>query len=298
MQVCVLNLLLVFVFYQFFDARNTINKLSNLFCRKMDADKVKQVLDRPSTYINAVDASGRSALHIAAIKDSPECIEMLIDHRKKGILKFIVSKIKTEAENADLCLKDRNGDTPLSLAVKYNSFEAVNVILSKLKSSSLIDRVDWNETCANCQSLKMQQILEKHYQPIHEMTGESIIHLFKVTSNDCIVLRLPNTFKYLLSLCIDKLLCTFPSPMVFLSKITWNRAKVYFKQIKIRNDSILNSNPDERLDCGVDVNYASLIDDILFEFETIKTQNCNATNIMKYAHEYVCQIVKRKLPVL
>ena len=264
----------------------------------MDADKVKQVLERPSTNINAVDASGRSALHIAAIKDSVECIEMLIDHRKKGILRFIVSKIKTEAENADLCLKDRNGDTPLSLAIKYNSFEAVNVILSKLKSTSLIDRVDWNEACANCQSLKMQKILEKHYQPIHEMTGESIIHLFKVTSNDYIVLRLPNTFRYLLSLCIDKLLCTFPSPIVFLSKITWNKAKIYFKHMKIKNDNILNSNPDERLDCGVDVNYASLIEDIQFEFETIKNQNCNTSNIMKYAHEYVCQIVKRKLPVL
>ena len=68
--------------------------------------------------------------------------------------------------------------------------------------------------------------------------------------------------------------------------------------MKIKNDNILNSNPDERLDCGVDVNYASLIEDIQFEFETIKNQNCNTSNIMKYAHEYVCQIVKRKLPVL
>ena len=51
----------------------------------MDADKVKLVLERPSININAVNASGRSALHIAAIKDSAECIEMLIDHRKKKI---------------------------------------------------------------------------------------------------------------------------------------------------------------------------------------------------------------------
>ena len=263
----------------------------------MDVDKVRQILDKTYTNVNAVNASGRSALHIAAMRDSRECIDMLIDHRKKGILRFVVSKFKTETDNADLHLKDINGDCPLAIAVKYNSTEATNLILSKIKSTSQIDRVNWNEAWSNCKSTKMHQILLKHFQSINDMAEENISSLCNNISKDKIILRLPKVFNNLLSLLIDKLLATFPSPIVLLAKLLRNKSKLSFKHMKLKDNSSADISSHARLDSGIDISITTLIDDISYQMDLKKNGNCVSTYDVNSAHEFVRHIVKRKLPV-
>ena len=99
----------------------------------MDIDHLTKILDRLSTNVNTVNAHGRTPLHIAAIMDNQECVERLVDYRKKGILRFVLQKNLPESEITQLNLKDNDGHTPLMLAVKNDSSEAANLILTKLK---------------------------------------------------------------------------------------------------------------------------------------------------------------------
>ena len=262
----------------------------------MDVDRVRKILDRPMTNINAVNDHGRNALHISAIHNCPDVIEILCDHRQghhKGMWKFVTTKIKTEVEreSIDLNLQDVHGDSPLSVALKWNSIDAANILLQKLKDTP--EKVDWNEAWSNCQSSRMQEVLEKH-QPLFDMGGGESVR--KHISKDNIIIRLPKTFLYLLSLLIDKLFATFPSPIVFLNKVTGNKSKVSFKQMKIKNGQKSDYN-NERLDSGVEVSIFSLAEDINF-ISDIKKDEDNKTHDIKYAHEYVNEAVRRKLPVL
>ena len=277
------------------------SKSSVFHSRNMDVGKIKKILDRPATNVNAVNAYGRTPLHIAAMMDSRECIERLLDHRQKGILRFVVPRIKSEAEMIDLNMKDQNGDTPLALAVKKDSSEAVNLILSKLKSTSIeLTFEQWKEISSYCLSSKMQQMLEKHFETTTEIEGGLTLCNM---SKDKIILKLPQTFKRLLSLLIDKLLATFPSPILFFSKLPGSN--ILFNKLKLKEDKNKeNMSNSTRLDSGVEINFADLINDINFHKEIIvsacKRVSDTSTPIKSrnYAHEYVKDIVKRKLPLV
>ena len=270
----------------------------NFDFRKMDVGMVRKILNRASTNINAVNSLGRSALHIAAMKDTRACVDILIYHQKKGILKYVVSKFKTEADSADLCLEDINGDSPLTLAIKHNSTEATDLILTKLINTSQIERVEWSKIWQNCQSTKMQQILLKHFQAISDTTEDSISSLCTNIANDKIILKLPNTFNSLFSLLIDKIFSTFPSPIVVLAKVLRNKSKLSFKQMKIKENSNYDLKSIPRLDNGIDVNIKTLIDDINYQMNLKKFGNNHCTYDVNIAHEYVRDIIRRKLPIL
>ena len=136
-----------------------------LHFRNMDIDHLTRILDndRISTNVNTVNAHGRTPLHIAAIMDNQECVERLVNYRKKGILRFVLPKNLPESEMTQLNLKDNNGDTPLLLAVKNDSAQAANVILAKLKCTSINSMLEWHVIWSHCLSTKMRQVLKKYY---------------------------------------------------------------------------------------------------------------------------------------
>ena len=154
-----------------------------------------------------------------------------------------------------LTLKDKNGDTPLLLAVKNDSSEAANIILSKLKSTSNDPTLDeWNVIWSHCLSTKMRRILKKYYQETLEMDSEKTDEICSNISSDKIVLKLPGTFRNLLSLLIDKILAIFPSPIILFAKLS--KPHILFYNLKIKEqdivqvrqsstklDSVANGNP-------------------------------------------------------
>ena len=263
-------------------------------------DHVNRILDN-TTNVNAVNSHGRTPLHIAAIRDNYECIQRLLDHRKKGIMRFVRSKHLPESEMIQLTLKDKNGDTPLLLAVKNDSSEAANIILTKLKSTSndpLLD--EWNVIWSHCLSTKMRRILKKYYQATLEMESDNTNGICSNISNDKIVLKLPETFRKLLSLLIDKILATFPSTIIFFAKLS--KTNILFNNLKIKETDMENDmNSSTKLDSGIELNFTDLIKDVRFQKEIYCSANESnfqtPTKTKTYANEYVKDMVRRKLPV-
>ena len=269
-------------------------------------EMVKAILERPNTNINATNDNGRTALHIAAITDNRDCIERLVDHRKRGILRFVTTRVKTECEMVDCNSKDANGDTPLMLAVKKDSSEAANIILSKLKSMSLGPTIEWRDIWSSCISSKMKKVLEKHYQADNEFVGDDLSDLYNSISHQRkVILKLPNTFGYLISLLVDKLQATFPSQLIFISKLA--KPGFLFNKMKVKEDAKeRDTRESTKLDSGVELNYTDLIKDVLFIQEICcskKKDGCHNfygnTKPMNFdcAFDYVRKVVRRKVPL-
>ena len=251
--------------------------------------------------MNAVNSHGRTPLHIAAIGDNLECIQRLLDHRKKGIMRFVRSKNIPESEMIQLNLKDNDGHTPLMLAVKNDCSEAANLILTKLKCSSNNPTLEeWNIIWSHCLSTKMRRILRKYYQATLETESENKDETCSNNTNDKIVLKLPGTFRNLLSLLIDKILATFPSPIIFFAKLS--KSNILFYNIKIKEQGIeQDTHSSTKLDSGIELNFTDIIKDVCFHNEMYCSENKSdfqtTPNAKSYAHEYVKEMVRRKLPV-
>ena len=261
-------------------------------------DHVNRILDN-TTNLNAVNGHGRTPLHIAAIRDNHECIQRLLDHRKKGIMRFVRSKHLPESEMIQLNLKDKYGDTPLLLAVKNDSSEAANIILTKLKSTSNDPTSDeWKLIWSHCLSAKMRRILRKYYQDTLEMDSENRDDISSNISKDKIVLKLPRTFRNLLSLLIDKILAIFPSPIIFFAKLS--KPNILFNNLKIKEQDIVQDmHSSTKLDSGIELNFTDLIKDVRFQKEIYCSANNRDFETLPktMAHEYVKEMVRRKLPV-
>ena len=270
------------------------------FSRIQDVDKVKVILDRPSTNINAVNIDGRTPLHIAAITDNRECIERLLHHRKTGILRFVVPRSKREDEMIDCNVRDNGGKTPLILAIQNDCSEAANLIMPKLSLTT----EEWKDIWSNCQSIKMKKILEKHCRSTVEKEGDDLNYLCSGLSNETkVILRLPGMFKNLLSLLLDKLQAIYPSHIIFISKLT--NSNISFKNLKIKEDKKSENvhSGSVKLDSGIELKYVDLINDIRLHTDiclSLKKEDLQKSNNQinsTYAHEYIRELIRKKLPV-
>ena len=258
-------------------------------------EKLRTTLQRPFTNINARNVGLRTPLHIAAVMDNPKCIEILLDYQKEGILRFITPRIKTETKIIDFNAKDKNGDTPLILAIKNDSSAAANLILSNLKdNSSLPGTFEWKTIWENCQSSKMRKILQTHYNKYLEHGGEEIDPICTDVANKTqIHLKWPMIFKNLISLFIDKLEAIFPSAAVLVSRLS--KPNIVLKKLRIKEEEVKDK--AMKLDSAIELNFEDLVKDIHLQKQNCSLPKENIPNSESIsAHNFLCSIVRRKLP--
>lgn len=77
-----------------------------------DLKTVKLLIDKGVNINQRIDCSGKTALHYAAIKNLPEIVQFLIDHK------------------ADIDSTNYWGTTPLMLAVQDNNMQAMEILLN------------------------------------------------------------------------------------------------------------------------------------------------------------------------
>ena len=119
------------------------------------------------TDINAVDEDGNTVLHVAAKVDDPDLITYFI------------------FKGADPELKNFDGDTPLHVAIKNNSFEAAKALSSV--SSTLFSRDNEGVTALDRGLL----VNDAYYDifittkagELRDIEGQSIVHYFVRTKN-------------------------------------------------------------------------------------------------------------------
>ena len=258
-------------------------------------EKLRTTLQRPFTNINARNVSLRTPLHIAAVMDNPKCIEILLDYQKEGILRFITPRIKTETKIIDFNARDKNGDTPLILAIKNDSSAAANLILSNLKdNSSLPDTLEWKTIWEKCQSSKMRKILQTHYNKYLEHGGEEIDPICTDVANETqIHLKWPMIFKNLISLFIDKLEAIFPSAAVLVSRLS--KPNIVLKKLRIKEEEVKDK--AMKLDSAIELHFEDLVKDIHLQKQNCSMPKENIPNSEPIsAHSFLCSIVRRKLP--
>ena len=258
-------------------------------------EKLRTTLQRPFTNINARNVGLRTPLHIAAVMDNPKCIEILLDYQKEGILRFITPRIKTETKIIDFNAKDKNGDTPLLLAIKNDSSAAANLILSNLKDiSSLPDSLEWKAIWENCQSSKMRKILETHYNKYLEHGGEEIDRICTdIANNTQIYLKWPIIFQNLISLFIDKLEAIFPSAAVLVSRLS--KPNIVLRKLKIKEEEVKDK--AMKLDSAIELNFEDLLKDINLQKQTCSLPKEKIPNSeSSSAYNFLYSIIRRKLP--
>ena len=150
----------------------------------------------------------------------------------------------------------------------------------------------------------MKNILEKHYRAVAGDELEDLTHLCKIISSETkITVRLPNLFRYLFSLLLDKLQALFPSSSIFVSKMI--DSNVSFKGFKIKEDKKTEySAKSTTLDSGIELNFVDLINDVRLLQNICSSwgkeeliDNSSATDLSNYAHEYIRRLIRRKVPM-
>ena len=151
--------------------------------RQNRIDEAKQEFAMPSD-INAVDEDGNTVLHIAAQVDDADLITYFI------------------FKGADPELKNLDGDTPLHVAIKRNSFNAAKALSAV--SSTLFSRDGEGMTALDMglmtNELYYDMFITTKSGELRDIEGQTIVHYFVKTKNlkgirQCIAKGIPISVK-------------------------------------------------------------------------------------------------------
>lgn len=110
-------------------AANLVNNINNIVIKNTNTgNKITSVNKNRKININMINSDGYTPLHIAALNGNIELIELFISNGAIPSMKTI-----------------KTGETPLHLACKFNKYNALKLLLSKLiynKNSKTINCVD------------------------------------------------------------------------------------------------------------------------------------------------------------
>lgn len=129
-------------------------------------DEAMQEFAMPSD-INGMDEDGNTVLHVAAMVDDAELVSYFI------------------FKGADPDLKNLNGDTPLHVAIKNNSFEAAKVLAAE--STTLFSRDNEGVTALDRGLMANDEyydiFITTKAGELRDDEGQSIVHYFVRTKN-------------------------------------------------------------------------------------------------------------------
>ena len=76
-----------------------------------------------------VDTNGQSALHLACLEGSLDCLSYLLSTKELGIVQFIIKVVLWFFHRCDINLKDKRLSNPLHLATKTNRSNIVKILV-------------------------------------------------------------------------------------------------------------------------------------------------------------------------